>query len=79
MYNHMDSNMSYFSALFFIMLVIVGSFFVLNLVLAVIMDANASYDSDGAIDLEAMLKLKELDLAGGDSSDSDNSDEDFIA
>jgi hypothetical protein len=48
MYNHMDSNMSPFSALFFIMLVIVGSFFVLNLVLAVIMDAHDAYsDQDG--------------------------------
>jgi nucleoside recognition membrane protein YjiH len=39
MYNLMDSNISSVAALYFILLISFGSFFILNLILAVIMDS----------------------------------------
>ena len=41
MYNYMDSNSSMISVLFFCMLVVFGSFFAMQLVLAQIMDSFA--------------------------------------
>ena len=37
MYNHMDSNLAPFSAIYFCLLVVIGSFFMLNLIVAAIM------------------------------------------
>jgi hypothetical protein len=39
MYNYMDSNNTYISALYFITLVIFGAFFIMNLVLAQIIES----------------------------------------
>lgn len=44
MYNLMDSSSSYMSIILFISLVIFGSFFLLNLILAVLMD---NFDETG--------------------------------
>ena len=37
MYNLMDSNMTWMAVMYFVLMVVIGAFFLLNLVLAVIM------------------------------------------
>ena len=63
-----------FSSLYFISLVIVGSFFVLNLVLAVIMDANESYDSEGEIRMDEVLGIDDY----GTKETTNSEDENFL-
>ena len=46
MYNLMDSSSPIMAALYFIMLVVFGSFFSINLILAVIMDSFDKVEKD---------------------------------
>jgi hypothetical protein len=49
MYNLMDSSQSWMAILFCVLLVVVGSFFLLNVILAVIMDAFDEVDRTSSI------------------------------
>ena len=60
MYNMMDSNNSSFSATFFCFLVLLGSFFLLNLILAVIMDAFNKEDEKWRSHTEEDLKNQDM-------------------
>lgn len=64
MYNIGDATQTWMAIMFCILLVIVGSFFLLNVVLAVIMDAFDDVDKNHAIEEERQEKetiaLKEL-------------------
>ena len=44
MYNYMDATLPAFTAIFFTLLVVIGSFFLLNLFLAVIMNTFSEID-----------------------------------
>ena len=44
MYDLMDANMTVFSAIFFTLMVLIGSFFMLQLILAVIMETFDEMD-----------------------------------
>ena len=61
MYNLMDSNITIMAALFFCMLVLFGSLFLLNLILAVIMDAFDKVASKQSLEIEAEKKKRELE------------------
>ena len=61
MYNLMDSNITIMAALFFCMLVLFGSLFLLNLILAVIMDAFDKVASKQNLEIEAEKKKRELE------------------
>ena len=61
MYNLMDSNITIMAAIFFCMLVLFGSFFLLNLILAVIMDAFDKVASKQNLEREAEQKKRELE------------------
>ena len=61
MYNLMDSNITIMAALFFCMLVLFGSLFLLNLILAVIMDAFDKVASKQNLEIEAEKKKRDLE------------------
>ena len=49
MYNLMDVRMFWFTALFFCIMIVIGSFFLLNLILAVIMNTFGDIDEQGKL------------------------------
>ena len=57
----MDSNITIMAALFFCMLVLFGSLFLLNLILAVIMDAFDKVASKQNLEIEAEKKKRDLE------------------
>ena len=78
MYNYMDSNNTYIAAVYFILLVIFGAFFIMNLVLAQIIESfdeeqRASTDKNGDAN-KHMVGLKNVlkaEIKYGDSEDSE--------
>ena len=78
MYNLSDSSQAWMAITFCILLVVVGSFFLLNVILAVIMDAFDQVDKNSAIkDKKKRKEEKELKIQYGisdDDSDSSSSD-----
>ena len=75
MYNHMDSNMFLFSVFYFLSLITLGSFFVLNLILAVIVEASNPCLQGVKIDINTILGIdKDVDK----SISSNESDENFV-
>ena len=81
MYNHMDSNLAPFSAIYFCLLVVIGSFFMLNLIVAAIM-MNVS-DSPPAVDREEeeriLERLHALEAQAATVDEQHRDDEDKIA
>ena len=60
MYNFMDSDNTYISALFFILLVIFGSFFLMNLVLAQIIESYSELNKEPKKEVEVDAILKKV-------------------
>ena len=61
MYNYMDSNNTYISALYFITLVIFGAFFIMNLVLAQIIESyNKQEEATGGVKAKNIYKKKDI-------------------
>ena len=61
MYNYMDSNNTYISALYFITLVIFGAFFIMNLVLAQIIESyNKQEEATGGVKAKNIYKKKDV-------------------
>ena len=76
MYNFMDSNNTYISAFYFITLVIFGAFFIMNLVLAQIIESyNKQEEATGGVVAKNMYKKKEVAI----SSESDESSDPFTS
>jgi hypothetical protein len=63
MYNFMDSNSAVISVIFFVLVVLFGSFFLLNLILAVIMDNfnTDAHDAEDESKIDDMLKKLKLE------------------
>ena len=76
MYNFMDSNNTYISAFYFITLVIFGAFFIMNLVLAQIIESyNKQEEATGGVVAKNMYKSKAIAI----SSESDESSDPFTS
>lgn len=58
MYNFMDADNTYISALFFVLLVMFGSFFLMNLVLAQIIESYS--EKSGKVDVIKPVKVDEI-------------------
>ena len=81
MYNYMDSNNTYISALYFITLVIFGAFFIMNLVLAQIIESyNKQEEATGGVKAKNIYKKRnvvidtESEESGGQSKSKIDSD-----
>ena len=62
MYNLMDSNITIVAALYFCLLVLFGSLFLLNLILAVIMDAFDKVANKQTLEQEAEKKKHQQEI-----------------
>ena len=69
MYNYMDSS-GIIAALYFPLLVVIGSFFLLNLFLAVIMESFADMSSRPVVDPEQELLMESMETEDGNTLNS---------
>jgi hypothetical protein len=76
MYNLSDASQQWMAVLFCVLLIIVGSFFLLNVILAVIMDAFAEVDRNQLLnDIKKKKDEKELKLLFGIEDSSSGEEE----
>jgi hypothetical protein len=76
MYNLIDSSQGWMAILFCVLLVVVGSFFLLNVILAVIMDAFDDIDKNSLInDSRKRKEIRELKQQYGFNDSEDESSE----
>ena len=69
MYNYMDSS-GIIAAIYFPLLVVIGSFFLLNLFLAVIMESFADMSSRPVVDPEQELLMESMETEDGNTLNS---------
>ena len=67
MYNLMDSNIAWMAVIFSILLVVIGAFFLLNVILAVLAEALTKVEGiekmqQAKIDRDVFMSLKRLEL-----------------
>lgn len=67
MYNLMDSNIAWMAIIFSILLVVIGAFFLLNVILAVLAEALTKVEGiekmqQAKIDRDVFMSLKRLEL-----------------